>query len=597
MNRDRLTSALAPWLRRWFVALAAWLASCGGGVGGEGTGGFAAGPVQGFGSVIVAGQRLDDGEARLSFVTDPSRPEDRPVSDLRLGMSMRAIMRDGRAMELVVAPEVVGPVETMQPETGSLRVAGQTVQVDAVPAQPTALDGLRSLDDLALGDWVEVHGTRDDDGVLRATRLARTVPGGVRVTGLASAVDSASGQLVLHGLRVSYASAVRVPAGAEPADGQPVAVFGRLEGGVLMAASVAPGGGVPDEVSRADAAGTVRDLRGLRFVLAGVPVDASAAHITGGSLQAGRSATATGRLRGGVLEASAVVLRADAEPPTVSIAAAVGGFVDAGRFTLRGVQVDVRGARFDGLSAANLGNGVRLQVQGRVQGDTVVATAVAPSPVATGEVEVQVGTLTGWSPGTGEFSLVGLAARFALAADTVFDGGTRADLADGVPVVVRGAAQGDLFRVTRVKVGAAELEVELSGIANNVEAVGASGAFEIGSTDVAWTADTRFIGNTNSAADLADGRVVRVQGVPAGPGLLQATLVDTRATQPGVVRLRGTVAGLTADGRFRIDGQLIDASQAVFEPASLASALAGAYVDVEGSLVDGTVRATRVSDP
>ncbi len=45
------------------------------------------------------------------------------------------------------------------------------------------------------------------------------------------------------------------------------------------------------------------------------------------------------------------------------------------------------------------------------------------------------------------------------------------------------------------------------------------------------------------------------------------------------------------------DGQRVDASAARFQPPELAAGLAGAYVDIEGTLENGVLRASAVSDP
>jgi hypothetical protein len=138
--------------------------------------------------------------------------------------------------------------------------------------------------------------------------------------------------------------------------------------------------------------------------------------------------------------------------------------------------------------------------------------------------------------------------------------------------------------------------VELAGIAGGVEATPTGGEFELGEADVVWTPTTVFRGPTASAADLTDGRLVRVLAVRDG-AVYRAVEVDARLTQSGAVRLRGTftqVAGLAA---LRLDGQRVDASAAVFDPPSLRDALPGAYVDVEGRMVGGVLQATRVSDP
>lgn len=69
--------------------------------------------------------------------------------------------------------EIEGLVEAVDPVAGTLAIAGVTVVVDA----GTVWEHLSGLEDLAVGDRVEVHGLRGDDGSIAATRIERESEG------------------------------------------------------------------------------------------------------------------------------------------------------------------------------------------------------------------------------------------------------------------------------------------------------------------------------------------------------------------------------------------------------------------------------------
>lgn len=623
-----------PGLAHALVCLAAlWSTACG--VGGEGTGGpnavVAEGRVEGFGSVIVAGQRFDDSSAELAIEIEPTRALARPLSDLRLGMSVQVLGRGfepglgdatpalpamvGKAQQLLVRPELVGPVQAVAAASGRVLVAGTWVQTDTL-ADATAFDGLRALTELDEGDWLEVHGQHDAAAhpaapLLRATRIARSVPeAGIRLTGLVAAVNAAEETFQLGALTVRYAAAARLPAGAAPRVGESLVAFGtaldatgRLPATVLQSPRLLATGG--PEGSDAHLRGRIeRVLAPGRVVVRGAQVDATNGDAaTRAALQPGRLLVASGVLRGGVLLAQRVQLPAEDRALQAEISAAVADFVDARSFKMRGAAVSAASAGFDALTPANIANGVPLQVRGRLGPNGILAETVRAAGVPAGSVIVQAGTVNRYDRDGRSFRLEGLATAFRLAGNVATLGGTLANLADGVVVQVRGVpgVAGAEFAVQVIEFAGAAAVIELAGIAGHVEAdaVGGGGAFEIGPDDMVWTATTRFIGTTNTAADLADGRVIRVRVVREGPAgaPLRALDIDTRASLPGVVRLRGTVSAYVSAGDFRVDGQRVDASGAAFEPPELARTLAGAYVDIEGTMEAGVLRATRVSDP
>src|SRR5665213_2200716 len=125
------------------VCASALLGGCGGGSdpAGPSSGGtgsatvssFAAGPISGFGSIIVNGVRFDDSTAVVS--DDDGSPG--TTGSLKLGMTAEvhggAISDDGtgpraKASEIVFGAALVGPVASIDATAKTLVVLGQTVQ-------------------------------------------------------------------------------------------------------------------------------------------------------------------------------------------------------------------------------------------------------------------------------------------------------------------------------------------------------------------------------------------------------------------------------------------------------------------------------------
>lgn len=594
--------------RRALVALGAaplalTLGACGvdvAGVGGEGTGMFAQGRIDGFGSVWVDGRRWRDEDARAVLRVDPSRPQALPLASLRLGMVARLQADGDRALEITIAPEVVGPVQSVDAGGRRLVVAGQSVQLDAVPADPTVLDGFEALSALALGDRVVVHGQRTADGTVRASRLERATVDGVAVTGPLRR-DGTGGGWRIGALAVDLTGAVRVPAGAQPAEGDRVAVWApALSGAVLAASAVEIDGGAVDDAAEARIAGVATEVRGAaRLRVHGIEVDASAAAIDGGTvadLREGAWLRVEGPVDDGMVRASRVTVVPDGQVPQVEVTADIGDVASVREFVLRGTSVDAAAAEYTGLSPSNIGDGVRLRVSGPLGGPRLAAAEVRPDAGAPGQTLVQFGTVA--LRDASRFRLVGLAPVYRLSDATAFIGGAPRDLRDGVAVSLSGTLAGDEFAVAEVRFGGPAAPIEVFGVLGNVEAgTDGSGEFGIEPDDVTWTAQTRFLGATGSAADLADGEAARVIGVREG-GVIRALEVDARRTQPGILRLRADATDVTSAESFRVRGLRVDARAAVFEPASLRTTLREALlVDVEGTLVDGVLVASRVSDP
>jgi hypothetical protein len=369
------------------------LAACGGGVetGGTGpTGGaYVEGPITGFGSIVVAGVRIDESTATVEDLADLGRGRD----GLRLGMRVEvesgAISDSGggrtaTATRVRIASDLVGPVTAADARGLLIAVLGQTVRI----TQSTVVDGASGgAAALSVGDIVEVHGFIDPGALLDryvATRIERrsAIPGAFRVRGL---VRDLSGSRLRVGAQVFDLGAVGVPAGL--ADGQVVrlTLSTTAQGAAWPVTAIAVEPRRLDDRDEAEVEGLITSLTSVtRFAVNGIDVDASGATFedgTGGVLLGAR-VKVRGRASGGGIVASRVELRDDDEAfnDGFDLRDRIEGLdTGAKTFRVRGVTVFYGNApRYDNGSEAALANQVCVRVRATLSADRtrVVATRI-----------------------------------------------------------------------------------------------------------------------------------------------------------------------------------------------------------------------------
>jgi hypothetical protein len=107
-------------------------------------------------------------------------------------------------------------------------------------------------------------------------------------------------------------------------------------------------------------------------------------------------------------------------------------------------------------------------------------------------------------------------------------------------------------------------------------------------------ASARFENGT--AADLRDGRRVEAEGVLSGTLLLAtrvAFVVDT-TPPPVAVEIEGAISGFVSAARFRVAGQVVDASSARYQNGTAADLADGRLVTVRGLVANDIVAASSV---
>lgn len=375
-------AVLALWLP--LTLFAALLPGCGGGVDTGGTGTYGAGPITGFGSIIVTGIRFDDAAATVLDEDGVSRPR----AELRLGTTVEVDAgatvdgADGPAATarlIRITTEIVGPVSAVDPAAGTLTVLGQTVRIGAETVFDERLPG--ALAGLAPGTMVAVHGRHDAaQGGVDATRIEPSTATEGRLRGPVTAIDLAARTLRIGGATFGFAGA----AGAPPVVGEivrlrlhPVAGGGGRYEVTAFAAGVRA---LPDR-ERARLRGSVTAFTSTAaFRVDGVPVDASAAAFPDGSagLRLGARVEVEGSSSSGVLRATVVEVEdeRDGDDEAHGHVYRLDGPIErtdpaAGTFVVRGVTVGTARSdlRLEGGTLADLQPGRRVDVQARIAAD------------------------------------------------------------------------------------------------------------------------------------------------------------------------------------------------------------------------------------
>ena len=182
------------------------------------------------------------------------------------------------------------------------------------------------------------------------------------------------------------------------------------------------------------------------------------------------------------------------------------------------------------------------------------------------------------------------------ASNARFDNGSPLALVNGISVTVEGVMIGNVLVASEVKLprSAAAIEDELKGF---VTAVGTAGTIFVNGAAV--DVSTAVI-TGGTLAQLAVGAKVEVHGVLSA-GKFVATRVqieEVAATTPttalGQAEIKGVISAFVSLSNFLVAGQKVDASSALIEDGTVASLINGATVEVNGTVVAGVIKATRV---
>jgi Domain of unknown function (DUF5666) len=177
-----------------------------------------------------------------------------------------------------------------------------------------------------------------------------------------------------------------------------------------------------------------------------------------------------------------------------------------------------------------------------------------------------------------------------------FDHGAPSALVNGVSVVVEGVVIDGVLVATEIKLPASTpmADDEFKGF---VTALGSGGKIFVNGTAVD-TSNAVVTGGT--LAQIVVGTEVELHGA-----FISGTFVATRVhiedgpngidTNPvGDSEIKGIVANFVSISNFTVNGQIVNAQNAVFEDGSAANLANGANVEVHGKVVSGVLVASRV---
>lgn len=393
---------------RWTLltlASAMMLTACGGG-GGDTTpavntsapaaAAVYAGPITGFGSVIVNGMRFSSVGATLQ----DDDGQDINLDQLKLGMTVRVSgtaddsTQLGTASQLALVHGIRGAITTVNASANTLTLLGQTVNTNTA----TAYQGVSGLAALTAGQSVEVYGALQADGSLLATliQLKSTAFTTLSVNGVVSNFSGTN--FKLGSLTVNYSTAVVT---GVLGDGKRVKIKAAASNfdavnNVLTASTVK----VEEASSVYGAAVTagawlkikgIADAAPVNGVLnvSGTPVNVSQAAIKGNTstITAGQLLEVKGNWDGSVLQATQVEqdgYRAGQIGGSNELYGAVSS-INGSTVVVNGVSVDLSTATFGhGATLAQVAVGSYVEIKGNMSGNLLQATKVELKTNGTG---------------------------------------------------------------------------------------------------------------------------------------------------------------------------------------------------------------------
>ena len=461
---------------------------------------------------------------------------------------------------------------------------GMQVRVEGMSASPTAPVVASEIDLLppALSE-TDAHRAELEGFISGFTGLGSFQVNGQAVDGRGATVTGGTADMLANGVKVE--------------------VEGTLSGGSLMATKIEI-----EQLSVFEIDGTVQTLDGgAGMVTVGgqavmtTPatqfIDSSAAAVAPFSLAAlrigDRVAIIAYRGASGLVATRLERLDATAPPPgqpTTSVTGTISNFVSAASFTVGGQPVNAASANFIGGSRSSLANGIRVQVDGVLSGDTLnaaVVTFVPNNPQTPSSVTIQ-GTISSFA----SVSNFVVAGQRVDASGAIFSGGTAADLANGRQVTVTGVIQNGILVAQQIAIGQAPQGTSLS-VEGSITSFASVSSFVVSGQPVN-AANATFQNGT--AASLANGVSVSVDGTLQS-GVLVAQTVEIQESEgsgPQEIEVKGLITNFVSVSNFQVAGRTIDASSAQFGGGSAADLANGKQVQVKGLLIDQVVKATEL---
>ncbi|MFO1341376.1 MAG: DUF5666 domain-containing protein [Burkholderiaceae bacterium] len=350
-------------------------------------------------------------------------------------------------------------------------------------------------------------------GGLKADTLKLVTPadGGGFVLGGGVTAFTSIAHFTVSGVQVD-ASQARVNGSGSVGLGAVVSLEGTVVDGVLKASVMtivkpAPATEVPMTVE-----GTIGDwVSGAKFKVQGQWVDASAASFVGGvaaDLGNGARVVVAGVVKGELLKARTVTFKAPPVAQAVKLMGEVREYnAAAGSFEFLGVTLKLAdGVVFVDGTRDTLANGKRVQITGVADKAGIVwVSRVDFLPDLAKQAAVAGGRISDLA--AGGFKLPGLAVSFN--DDTVFEGGHRADLSNGLMVLAKGKYNAATKTVAATWIELITEDAYLPRVAGGISEYKSVANFKIGPQRVDASKAVFVHGTAN---DLAVGVLVEAVG-------------------------------------------------------------------------------------
>lgn len=534
-----ITPGLGGWCRALVrggmaAALSMALAACGGGGGQLASGGIvgtgdagvvAVGTISalGAGAVTVNGQAFSTSGAAIT-VNGQAAAE----TALKVGMVVTVQGRylpsgGASAVSIDYRAEVQGVVSGVDTAGSAFTVLGQRIRADA----QTVFDGGTFA--TLFNQYVEVSGFRSAPGELLATliqiRPAVVAGAPLTVRGPLSALDPASRTFQVGLQLVDYSQV-------------PIAF-------------------VPPALAN----GTVVDVQGS-MVAAGDRLVATAIAIVATTVPGGESSR-------------------------VELEGIVTDFAGIASFRVNGQAIDGSGAAVTGATDVTLGDGVKVEVEGRLTAGVVVASTIDIEEFATftldgsaDAVSVSGATVTI----AGEMLAVTSATQFEDKSVAAVRDFSLSSIQVGDHLRAKAAKKKSALvatRIERLDKGApppTDPTTKAEGLVSEFVSVA---DFKVGGRKVN-AASAKF--ENGRASDLANGKRVAVEGTLSGDVLMASKVEFKSGDATPDVAVEGAITDFVSVASFRVAGQAVDASGATFEGGTGVDLADGRQVAVSGPL-------------
>ena len=381
------------WSSRWFTSLLFATAlvvtfGLGAKVLTGGTGRADYGVIDAFGSIVVHGIQYDETAANIVIDGVPNQTR----ASLKLGMvaniegTIDYALNTGTASTVRVNRTLIGQVEDVNISTGEVRILSQRVSTDVT----TRFDGYQSLDQLAAGSWVSIHGLSDPK---RRTIVATLVERIDATSPLASVIRGTVKSRGAGSFQIGNLNVIS-PLSNQPEDGTFVVATGSyaINSGNLFATDVQMTREVEThEGVETQLTGYVADFRSISsFTVAGVPVDASAASFGGNKpsdIKKDVRITVEGRIVNGILQAHEIEIRSagvtgsgtgpntPSSDPVIELEGVITEFTSMSNFVVKGKRIDASEALVTSKPGLQIRSGLKAHAKGRVLLDGSVMAA------------------------------------------------------------------------------------------------------------------------------------------------------------------------------------------------------------------------------